>query len=454
MCVKKILSCILVFSILAISFSQENNTQAREHKNNPVFYLKKAENFLISKLEIIAPKRTKVEYIKSLIALKDTEIYTKELHKKIYLTLWKTGLFYEIKIIPSIISDSIPSTVKLTIIPADKWTLIPIPIFAYTSSGFEGGLAFAERNLFGYGKTLVISGLYGQNRFFVNLIYIDPQLFKSKFSLYWINYVGISTYIDSVYGTSSLVLNDNNKVNKIIRKSQGLNSSTKLRLRYNILDDLFASISIEYLYFNDDIIMKENFETLFPIQSSSYIPLSLGIEYSRIKPFGILKQGLTSAITYHFSQTSTFDEFHHSISTKVSYRLGLGNKQIHLINFSTAAQYGNFPLLLTNRLGGTPTNLSISKSSLLSNKHISLSTEHIINVWKNSKFGIITSYGADMSLYELTNYNKIDSPILNGGFFISSGVLLEQVAIPLVKIILGLNIPAQYCIIEVSVGVP
>lgn len=73
--------------------------------------------------------------------------------------------------------------VRLVIRVEERWTLIPVPFFSASGSGYEGGAFLLETNLFGYGKTLALGGLYSTQGATLLGYYEDPALGNTDFTL-------------------------------------------------------------------------------------------------------------------------------------------------------------------------------------------------------------------------------------------------------------------------------
>lgn len=438
---------IVIVSVLIIAHAGAVDNVLPEEED----YNAQAEGGTISSITIIPPKRTKVQYIQRVLNINEDDVYTKDLHTQAYIRLWKTDLFYSIRIVADVVEGT--RNVALTVEVQDKWTLYPIPILAFNDSEIEGGVAVVERNVFGFGKTIVASGYYGTKRFFFHLIYIDPHVFWSNFSLFYVNFIGISQYNDTVYGTAA-VYNEQqaDRVNTIIRKSQGLLYSSYVRIGHPFPNNLEPFIRVGFALFENSIFIDKEYDTTDnTIPSSWHIPINLGLAYDILKPYGVQNKGLALEIEYSLPLYSTI-QIYHLLYGKAQYSLGLDKREINLFTFYVDGAYGNTPLLHRSGFGGSYTSRSISRNSIRTNKVIAGAFEHSITVFRNNIGGIITGYGGDISLYEVSEYDAIDDPILNGGVFVNFGFVLNQIAIPIAKINLAYNIAAQYMTFSFSLG--
>lgn len=75
-------------------------------------------------------------------------------------------------------------SVDVAVIAVDRWTLFPLPLYAYNNRmGHAGGFLIADFNLFGTGTGFVIFGLIAGDGKYAGVTWSDPRLFGLKWSL-------------------------------------------------------------------------------------------------------------------------------------------------------------------------------------------------------------------------------------------------------------------------------
>lgn len=459
--IKNMKHSAIVFLLLIISYSsfaqpilpdEEPTIEEIDIADEYRDYNIAAEGLPISQIEIPKPKRSKVAFIRLISSAKVGDIYTKKFHADTYVSLWKAGLFKIIGIIPTILSDN---TVLLTIAVEDKWTLLPIPYFAITSGGYLFGAAFVESNLFGWGKTLVATGGYSNTRYYGTLIYSDKQFLNRRFILTVLNTFTVTQYTDTTYGSANIYFNDSERVNTIIRKSEGLFFMSSIKFGYAFENNITPHTKLAFYSFDNSISHSEEFEaTSNKLDSSWGIPATLGVEYKNTLPYGVLEKGFTGFLAYTLSPINSAGvEFFNYTESNLKYALGVDKKGINLFIFYLDGYYGNTPINYAARIGRTDTTRSIAQGSIRTNKYVASAIEHIITVYKNKKIGIIINYGGDLSYYQLADYSKIDTPLLNGGIFVGTGLVLKEVAIPVLSVFTTYNPFAEYMTFGFSFGV-
>lgn len=122
----------------------------------------------ISKVEYSGLKRTKTALMDRFTAQylnTDSEnVNLEELKNNIKLC----GLFSECE--PTFV-DNGDGSVTLKLALKEKWTIIPVPIFSFSNSGFIGGAYLADTNTFGMGNFLMGGGVFGKDVISVSAMY-------------------------------------------------------------------------------------------------------------------------------------------------------------------------------------------------------------------------------------------------------------------------------------------
>ncbi len=72
---------------------------------------------------------------------------------------------------------------RVVITVRDNFSWIIAPLFAYSANNVGGGIGFAESNLFGHNKKLLLLGEYTTGEKYALLAYLDPNILYSRF--YW-----------------------------------------------------------------------------------------------------------------------------------------------------------------------------------------------------------------------------------------------------------------------------
>jgi len=133
-------------------------------------------------------------------------------------------LFSEVDV--NIVGNQINIKVK------DRWTLIPIPMaMAQSGQDTKFGLFVYETNLFGYGKTGVLGGLFSQSQSNFFAMYKDPEVAFTDWM--FSTYFSSSQKIEYLYDGEEKIFGDNRNINGA-GLSLGYKFSDKIKSDLNI----------------------------------------------------------------------------------------------------------------------------------------------------------------------------------------------------------------------------
>lgn len=443
---------LLLLIVLAPLYGNVSSEEADSSSYMLQGYNPQAEGLVISTINIDLPKRTKESFIKTMLGVKVGDIYTKTRHQSMHQELWGTNLFYDIVLTPIVEEEQVILNVSLE----DKWTFFPAPFFQFSSSGVGGGIVLVEQNFLGFGELLLLSGGYSTNKYNARLLYLNKRVKGSRARLKTqLSFEGFNR-IDYSHGKAS---NSNNpNVNNSIRKYRGLLFEGEIGSGYQFSNITLHGAVVYIDYWNDITDgLDPNFSTLNPLASSRHVPLKFSFDYDGLSPYGkMMSQGLETEVDYLFSLYSSTTNFFHGLHTTGKYSLGIGKKQIQLFSIYLEGLISNYPLILSERIGGTDTTKTLSNKSVATNKYLGTALEYLFIIWQNQSFGLTISYGLDCSIYEITEPQYIDAfsePVFNSGVFMSIGVLFDKIAIPLAEIVVGYNFLNQYPTFGVTIGI-
>ncbi|RUM42698.1 MAG: hypothetical protein DSY35_04895 [Desulfurobacterium sp.] len=112
-----------------------------------------AHSQVISKIELVGLKWTKVAFVRRELLFKEGDTYSEEKLKKSVRNLLNTHLFYRIETQVREVNGKV--VVKLRF--KEKFPLVPIPrMFFKTNGSFKGGVEVRDYNLFGMGHRLYV----------------------------------------------------------------------------------------------------------------------------------------------------------------------------------------------------------------------------------------------------------------------------------------------------------
>ena len=201
---KLILFLLLAMPMAGISLADEISISVSGNKRTRTSYIENIVNDYLARNNIDSTINVDAERLKDLIVDKE--------------------LFSEVDV--NIVGNRIDIKVK------DRWTLIPIPI-ATAQSGQDTmfGLFVMETNLFGYGKTGILGGLFSQSQSSFFAMYQDPEVAFTN----WMfgAQVSSSQKIDYLYDGEEKVFGDNRKINGA-SLSPGYEFSEKIKSAINI----------------------------------------------------------------------------------------------------------------------------------------------------------------------------------------------------------------------------
>jgi len=159
-----------IYSLLLLLFISQFSLFAEEIS---LKLPKDQQNEGIQRIEVVGLKRTKDEYIQSLlekyIGMESEKIDVGEVET----SLQATGLFTDISI--EIEEDRMDESV-LYINLTEKWSFLPIPFFAYTDDGAKGGGFVMDTNAFGRNNMLMAGGSFSAESYTVIGLFVKGAL--------------------------------------------------------------------------------------------------------------------------------------------------------------------------------------------------------------------------------------------------------------------------------------
>ncbi|MGL4394842.1 MAG: outer membrane protein assembly factor BamA [Brevinema sp.] len=156
---------------------------------------KRADNVIDTEFVIFEGSRAHIEniyvrgYTKTLpsvvrryIQIKEGELYVNNKLEQSYNRLMQTQYFSNVRIEPS--AGSADGLVNVDFVVTEQETgMIEFFLGYGTVSGFSGGMKLSEKNLFGRGWQISVRGEYGQYRQLGEIIFTEPSINNSPFSI-------------------------------------------------------------------------------------------------------------------------------------------------------------------------------------------------------------------------------------------------------------------------------
>lgn len=131
----------------------------------------------IEKIEIIGNNKTKREEILRIAGLQEDDELGREKTLAAKRSLLSAGIFEEVFL--RVAPGSQSGRARIEIEVKEKTTWFVAPYFSLSQGSLGGGLAFAESNLFGRSKKVLVGGSYSNTRKAIIAGYRDPSLMLS-----------------------------------------------------------------------------------------------------------------------------------------------------------------------------------------------------------------------------------------------------------------------------------
>jgi outer membrane protein assembly factor BamA len=404
--VKRILCFVLLLSTTRTAIAEDITIFVTGNERTRSSYIENIANDYLARNQINRAADVKVKELKDLIVDKE--------------------LFSEVDV--NIVGNRINIKVK------DRWTLIPIPMaIAQSGQDTKFGLFVLETNLFGYGKTGVLGGLFSQSQSNFFAMYKDPEVAFTD----WMfgAYFSSSQKIEYLYDGEENIFGDNRNIN-------GAGLSLGYAFSEKIKSDLNITIAdVDYKTLNN-YPEPEDYKT-------SSAGLNLDWDDATFRYY--YKEGWIG----HFEMQR---QFWRDDDTPESYQLRLqvsGEKNVFLehvlqVQISGAYQDGGDERDLM-RVGAKRGFRGIPDSGAWVDKYMTAAFDYQIPLWR-SRIGTWT-------VAPFFDVGYLDQPTSNGREKISYTALgigtylyLRKLAIPGVGVQVGHNDTYQDTFFEVTIG--
>jgi outer membrane protein assembly factor BamA len=131
----------------------------------------------IKRIEVVGNTKTETETVMLIADIEVGDDYTPQVLEEVRIRLVSSELFKEV----IVRADKRPGGVKITINAKDKHSWVIAPTFYNQPGNVGGGLGFAESNLFGENKKLLMYGQIATSDSFFLGGYIDPSIAGTRF---------------------------------------------------------------------------------------------------------------------------------------------------------------------------------------------------------------------------------------------------------------------------------
>ncbi len=366
-------------------------------------------------------ERTKEAVLRRAVDPEPGTRYDETVAKEIENDLKRLGLFSDIEVVP----HDLPDGVEVVVTVEERWTLVPIPFFQTTSSGVSGGLFVFESNLFGYNKQLIAGGSYGSEGFAGLLIYNDTAvlgsdwLFSSSFN------VGRSTVetADPAYEDPWRFTGDS--------------LSTGGSIGYRLSEAVSVRAGVDYEYW--ELLESDLPETVAESGGYGFLTYSVAGRLDQTEPQEFFNSGYRVGArvdsTPRESGWGVSGEAHANALVFDAHRFGL----------ATRAAYGDRPVLLKPRLGGGPTQRTLTPGTIADDTFVSQGTSYEAPVLRFS-WATITALG----FYEGGYIGEPDEVYHGGGG--GMRLYLSRVTFPAVGFDVAWNVSNNYPVFRFSLG--
>ena len=136
---------------------------------------------VITDVKVVDNTRTDSETVRYIAGVKPGEILTADLVEQVKERLLTVGLFKDVNVYwePSVPGASAGQRLVLSV--HDKLSWIVAPIFHYSTGDYGGGLAYANSNLLGTNKKLLLIAQYTTSTSLLFFAFLDPNIRNSRF---------------------------------------------------------------------------------------------------------------------------------------------------------------------------------------------------------------------------------------------------------------------------------
>jgi hypothetical protein len=156
---------------------------------------------------------------------------------EVYALIQSTGVVEPVSIE---VTDNPQGSGKiLAVTVRDKWSIFPIPIATFNSSGWGAGAVFLDTNAFGVNDTMMIVGMYSPGDIMASLMYIGTPDGVGKFG--W-SFTGMF----SMRGNESY--DQSGKKGELLQRYNSMVINPAAGLSYSISPFIAASVGLAYKY--------------------------------------------------------------------------------------------------------------------------------------------------------------------------------------------------------------
>jgi len=244
----------------------------------------------------------------------------------------------------------------------EKWTLIPLPMFAGNRHGTVYGLYLMESNFLGYGKFLFAGGTISSDNGTAMLGYIDPSISGTRFrgNLFF-------TYRNEIYQHGDM---DYNK----LMEYRADKRTARLDLGYTFTDSFrwFASGGYE-----EGVVDHDYSEALNPPTDQKAWTTGAVARYEKLVHYEYLYYGPKLEV-YAFRHIPVSDEY--EAYTTSGYKLNYSFRTFGYdrIAFSSNGSAGDRPSIFKEMIGGKPGGRTLPADIIAADNYINytLTYEH------------------------------------------------------------------------------
>ena len=317
-----------------------------------------------------------------------------------------------------------PREVEVLVTVEERWTLVPIPFFAAGSAGFSGGLFVFESNLLGYNKQLIAGGTYADDGFGGLLVYSDPAVLNSN----WLLVTSLNA------GREDVLTADPAFRDRWTYAANQVSAGGSVGYRFAEEFSVRAGADYRYLEVTDteeaDIVAAAGYE---------FVTYRAEIGFTRTEP----EEFFDSGYSLRASVEATPSESGWGVTAAGTSNILVAGS--HRLGLGLQTGYGDRPFLLTPRLGGRPTQRTLTRGTIAENSYISQEALYELPLFRLS-WGTITLLG----FYEGGYLGEADAIYHGGGG--GARLYLSQVTFPAVGFDLAWNAVYNYPVFSFSLG--
>ena len=377
----------------------------------------------IASIEFEGNRRTKEVVLRRAVDAEPDDHFDAEAAEQIEDDLKSLGLFSSVEV-GSKARPGAPGEVEVLVTVEERWTLVPIPFFASGSGGFSGGLFVFESNLLGYNKQLIAGGTYADDGFGGLLVYSDPAVLNTD----WLLVTSVNA------GREDVETADPAYRDRWTYAANQVSAGGSVGYRFAQEFSVRAGADYRYLEVTDtedpDMVAEGGY---------AFVTYRTEVGFNRSEPEEFFDSGYTLQASVEVTPSETGWGVAAAGTSNVlvagSHRLGL----------NLQSGYGNRPFLLTPRLGGRPTQRTLTPGTVAEDSYISQDVLYELPLFRFS-WGTITLLG----FYEGGYLEEADAIYHGGGG--GARLYLSQVTFPAVGFDLAWNAVNNYPVFSFSLG--